>query len=250
LFDATAYIEKGEVAEVMSSGLSIVYPQDLWGVGNQRDLPSNDVIARAVKKRAAGREWVVFDIESWPLDGDEASASASIRKFRAVLEAARKADPDARFGIYGEIPRTDYAASTSPQGSPRYLAWQQRNDRVRELVDSVDALFPSLYTQFRDPAQWRRHAEEEVREARRVASGKPVYPFIWPEYHPASKLFGQEIDSQFWGTQLVTLCRVADGAVIWGGWDLKANKARVWSNGMPWWRATISFRRAHPGRCD
>jgi hypothetical protein len=241
LFDATAYTGKDEANAALAQSLSIIYPQELWGRSSQAVLPSAEAVEAAVRKRVGKYHWIVFDIESWPLEGDSLTIAESIRKFKAVLSVARQVAPRARIGIYGEIPRTDYAASTSDPKSNLFIAWQRRNNSLKELIGEVDALFPSLYTQFDRPVEWARHATQEVREARRIGEGKPVYPFIWPEYHPSSKLFGHEIDGEYWATQLSTLCLTADGAVIWGGWDLKINKARAWNPEMPWWKATLTF---------
>ncbi|MFC1608411.1 hypothetical protein ACFL47_10630, partial [Candidatus Latescibacterota bacterium] len=55
--------------------------------------------------------------------------------------------------------------------------------------------------------------------------GKPVYPFIWPEYHPSnSQRTGTDVTGPYWRRQLV-----------WGGWQ------RDWEDDAPWWIATKEF---------
>jgi len=95
------------------------------------------------------------------------------------------------------------------------MAWQAANDVVAPLVDSVDALFPSLYTFYDDQKRLGDIRAANVAEARRLAKGKPVYAFISMTYHDSSPtLAGQLIPRDYWQRQLRVLNQVADGVVI------------------------------------
>src|SRR5690606_26877227 len=99
------------------------------------------------------------------------------------------------------------------------------------LAAAVDIIFPSLYTFYDQPEQWQRYAIGNVAEARQY--GKPVYPFIWPQFHDS----GAEIPSTFWRQQLETVYAEADGLVIWS----PARGRPTWNPSAPWWQATTDF---------
>ena len=102
----------------------------------------------------------------------------------------------------------------------------------------VDALYPSLYTATTDPAEWLAIARRTISQAKRIGRGKPVRPFIWPQYHDVmrSPLAGTYIDYDYWMLQLTTIREAgAAGIVFWGGYKTK------WDDTQDWWRATLDF---------
>src|SRR5207249_9613783 len=95
---------------------------------------------------------------------------------------------------------------------------------MRSIVPFVGALDPSRYTFYDDAQGWVKYALANVAEARRIADGRPVYPFLWPQYHYSNARLGsQYIDGNLWSLELRTMYAHADGLVIWGGYDV-ANK--------------------------
>jgi len=98
----------------------------------------------------------------------------------------------------------------------------------------VEVIFPSLYTFYNDQKSWDIYAKGMIEEARRY--NKPVYVFLWPEFHVSNRILkGKEIPAKFWRHQL-ELCRgLADGIVIWGGWQER------WKEDAPWWIETKAF---------
>lgn len=203
-----------------------------------------------------------LDYEQWPVDRRRYSAAevkASIARFRLVLKHARAAQPHFKFGFYGVVPLRDY---NSPVGNnnAELQNWYQANDALQPLIDdvaksypslhsflytvqdSVDILYPSLYTFHNAPADWVKYATANIQEAKRLAKGKPVYAYIWPEYHGGGSLGGQEIDGDFWRLQLDTLKNLdIDGVVLWNG------NFATWNDDAPWWQATIDFLREQNG---
>src|SRR5262249_4133499 len=103
--------------------------------------------------------------------------------------------------------------------------------------------FPSLYTYYPDQAGWVAYAKANLSEARRLAPGKPVYCFLWPQYHDSSTLAYQFLPVDYWKLQLQTCRQYADGIVILGcvGKDGKMNGWLTWDDNAPWWQATIQF---------
>jgi hypothetical protein len=54
---------------------------------------------------------------------------------------------------------------------------------AQELARHVDAFFPSMYTFDDNQGAWARRAQSEAAEDRALAAGKPVFFYLWPQYH-------------------------------------------------------------------
>jgi len=114
------------------------------------------------------------------------------------------------------------------------------NNTFQPVANAVNVVYPSIYTFYTDQEGWKKYAIAQVAEARRLAPGKPVYAFIWPRYHESNKaLNNQYIAADFWRFQLETLYQVADGVVIWGGWQ------EPWNERADWWIQTQAFMQSH-----
>jgi AcrR family transcriptional regulator len=122
--------------------------------------------------------------------------------------------------------------------------WRADNRRLAPIAAAVDVNMPSLYAYYDDRDGWVRQAKALVCEARRY-SDKPVIAFIWPEFHPSSKPSGTAIPGDYWRLQLETLADIADGVVIWGGYDLARERAEPWDANAPWWHETLDFLARH-----
>ncbi|MBQ0958348.1 hypothetical protein KAK06_05205 [Ideonella sp. 4Y11] len=188
-----------------------------------------------------GDEPVVLDIESFNFTVDDATAQRGVDALSGVLKAFRSAAPGRSFGFYGAIPVRDYWRAMKGIGSGPYADWQAQNNRLRELARQVDIIFPSVYTFYEDRAGWVRYATAQICEARRV-SDKPVYIFIWNEYHDSNKTRQYTfLERDYWRLELETAFRLADGVVMWGGYDMGARKPRVWDEQAAWWEETKFF---------
>jgi hypothetical protein len=184
---------------------------------------------------------VVLDIEDFDANNaDPAVAADAIRRLLVIQNAFSAANSGRRFGWYSLVPGRDYWRAIRGPGSQPYRAWQRENDRLGALERRVDLIFPSLYAFYNDPAGWETYAEAQICEARRL-SRKLVYVFLWFEYHPSNQGTGRFIPPDYWRRQLETVRRYADGAVIWGGYDLANSRARTWDPQAPWWRETMAF---------
>jgi hypothetical protein len=174
---------------------------------------------------------VVIDIEHWPVDirhADEATVRQSLRKLAQVADWIHAERPGVKLGFYGVLPIRDfwtpvlYEKATRDGRKPDEKArveherWLKANALVTEyLKDHVDFVFPSLYTFYDDPAGWAVYAKANVAEARKA--GKPVYPFLWMQYHDGNaKLASQWLPREVWRQELELCRRTADGVVIWG----------------------------------
>jgi hypothetical protein len=76
---------------------------------------------------------------------------------------------------------------------------------------------PSVYTFDDDLAQWHRRLLDDLALARQIAPGKPVYPYLWPQYHEDTPKALLYLDASYWRFQLLASYRYTNGAVIWSG---------------------------------
>jgi hypothetical protein len=188
----------------------------------------------------------VIDIERWPTSPDVHKISVSaaadgIQKYATVLRWFREAAAGLQFGLYGVVPIIDYWRAIEPPSSARHLAWRADNQRAVSLTALVDALFPSLYTFYVDREGWVTYAAAQLTEAKRLSGRKPVYVFLWPQYHDSNPtLGGTYLPADYWKLELDTVRRYADGVVIWGGWG-SDDRAATWDDRAEWWTVTKAF---------
>jgi hypothetical protein len=216
-----------------------------WGPNDPHDqLPKSQKLEKWILVEKPQRQMLIVDLEAWPTEGDRTAVNATVARLAALATRIRAGGFTQPIGIYGLPPIIDYWRAVQPRNSQQFMAWQAANDVVAPLVDSVDALFPSLYTFYDDQNGWETYARANVAEARRLAKGKPVYAFILMVYHDSNPtLRGQLIPQDYWQRQLRVLSQVADGVVIWGGYKLN------WDEEAGWWLATKDFLQANLGVC-
>jgi len=203
------------------------------------DIPDEPSIRSWLSRRPALSSLVVLDVEHWPLMGDAQIVEQSLERFRSLLSRTRAVVGPRTIGYYAVLPIRDYWRATDSPSSGRFKSWQADNDKWQRLADDVDAVFPSLYTFYDDEDGWVRYAKANLKEARRLAGNKPVYAFIWPQYHESNKtLGGTFIPGPYWRLQLDTLAQYADGVLIWGGYQIK------WDENAAWWQVTREFARS------
>lgn len=241
VYDATLYKNKPDLSKYGIRPLNILYVARFYEKGEPSErMPSRDRVKKIAREAATKGEMVVIDIEHWPAKGDETVVADSVRKYTQLAKLMHEFQPELRIGFYALPPIPDYYRAISGPGSKEYTAWQKDNDRLISIAEAVDALFPSAYTFYANRQDWKRYAIEQIREARRF--GKPVYVFLWPQYHESNRLYGETyLSAEYWGLELETAREYADGVVIWGGWS-KDGPAR-WNDQAPWWRVTREFMR-------
>ena len=245
VFDGTLYAKKPDLSKHGIKPIAIV-DRGIWPANAGKDATPDPVLVKGVIQKIENTKTpVVLDFESYPLTGSDEVVSNSLSKLTSIIDAFKASAPDRKFGFYEILPIRDYWRAVEGPGKPKYIQWQKENDRLRVLDQKVDALFPSLYTFYDDKAGWIKYATAQICEARRL-SRKPVYVFLWPEYHDSNrKLGGTPIDPEFWRIQLDTARKLADGMVIWGGYDFAKKHAADWDENAGWWRSTVEFMRAN-----
>jgi hypothetical protein len=149
------------------------------------------------------------------------------RFYLATLNECKRLRPKAKWGFYG-FPYREYYVDYVPFAA----RWKDANTNdLQWMWDAVDVVFPSVYSvkitvDGRQPAAGQpentpevnaRYMSENVKEAIRVAKGKPVMAFIHFRYHPcvgkdAGKLVTDTVLRQF---AEVPKQAGAQGIMIW-----------------------------------
>lgn len=237
VYDALLHRGKPFAERLGLERMKMIYANSLWPEGHDRDEPMERFV-RWHGRRIRPGELVCINIEHWPVrNAPPDEIDQSIRKYTQVMRWLRDEAPDdARLGYYGVLPTRDYWAPVRRARGEAEPAerWERANERLKELAEHVDVVFPSLYAFYDDPEGWEVYAKANLAEAQRY--DKPVYPFLWFEYHDSNeRLKGQEIDAAFWRRQLDFCRRHADGVVLWGG------MGKRWDGDAQWWQATQRF---------
>lgn len=242
IFDATAYIGKPDLSRYGIEPIHLI-DRGLWPEGAGRSGPPDPALVRRyVESLPRDNAPIVLDLEHYDLTGTDEAAQVALTDLTRLAAAFRAIAPDRRIGYYGIIPIPDRNRALAGVGSAPHRAWQRDNDRLARLQASVDMLLPSAYTDDRDQNAWVVSTASQICEARRLSS-KPVYVFLWPEFHESSRWRGQYLDAAFWRLQLETAYRLADGVVIFGGYDIQADDPRPWNPQATWYAPTLAFIR-------
>lgn len=247
VFDGTLYGGKPNLSLHGIHPVSLAYTGQFgtqW-YKNSDALPEKNIVQQVARDAQEKNAPVVIDIEHWPLVGDANQVRASVSKYMTVLQWFKEAAPGLPVGYYGAPPIRDYWKSLKSPTSKEWASFAKENDQLRPLAESVDILFPSLYTYYTDRGGWIRYAYAQIAEARRNANGKPVYVFLWPQYHDSNpSLKGVFLPIDFWRLQLQMAKQYADGIVIWGGWGTKGRMN--WDDNAAWWKVTKEFMQKLP----
>jgi hypothetical protein len=242
VFDGTLYIGKPNLSQFGLKPITIVYSSSMWGTSSERRNPPDEGTIRTIAMQASKSAGIaVLDIENWPLSGNPSAVADSISKYRRTIQLFKQAAPSLKVGYYGVVPARNYWDAIRGRSSPKYKAWQAADNGLASIADLADILFPSLYTFYKDQNGWQKYAIEQIAEARRLAPGKPVYVFLWPQYEVSGGATVQDLPPDAWRTELETARKYADGIVIWGGWH------QAWIANAPWWLETQRFLRENSG---
>ena len=207
-----------------------------WTDGTK--LPPGSWYDAVTENLNPSHKWVLVDHEDW-FEETQAQRLATASNFATLYRGLKSRRPDLKFAFYafGIKHHSTYPAF-SPS-SPDYQAWQRMSDDYAEMLAVVDALCPTLYfwyteaddglafTQARSPGLFRGY----LTDARRLldqygAPNRPVYPYIWWRKHDASK----DLELWIWKDMLAQCKELADGFVLWGGYQQKWDAGAWWIN--------------------
>ena len=228
IFDNLFYRGKPNVAREGLVAANILYENAIWP--RREDfgtLPSRSAFEAIVRLHIANPGPLVIDIEQLPLKGAPEAARHNMETLAKLADWAHEATPGKVIGFYG----TNTLSRVAPADLPY----------ARELARHVDAFFPPMYTFDDDRAAWEKRAQAAAAEARALGPGKPVYFYLWPQYHDGTPRQFQFIDAGYWKFQLETAYRYSDGIVLW------SPSRYVWQDSTGWWSATQKFAQGlHP----
>jgi hypothetical protein len=228
-------------------GMTNIVPMSGWFFFDERPdgTYANEHVNEPLLRERVGRmltdgdAFHVMNIEHWEIDGTPAESAKSLEKLKRTLDLIHDTNPNLMIGLYRLLPMRNTTAN-SQNPDTRFEEWQAQNDRnMSVLGPSVDLLFPSLYTlhlgdELRTTEErWAAFAEENVREARRVAGGKPVIPFLALYYHPNGNLNPkgwQWIEPELLTFQLLKLDGLADGVTLYN--DRRTDWSRLVEHGI------------------
>jgi hypothetical protein len=252
LYDSLLFISKPDLSRHGLKHARTVYENELWPP--KRSAIPNEAAVRS-KARAVLAEGVtaavpvILDVEQYSVDvrldishinPDTSSVDANILKLQQIIGWFKNEAPTLQVGFFDvAAPLVGLPVSGQQPANDAELAkWKTANSYLIPFVTHVDALYPSLYTVDADPAKWVTSAQRRISEAKRIGAGKPVRPFVWPQYHDVmrSPLAGTYIDYNYWMLQLTTVRNAgASGIVLWGGYQIP------WDETQGWWHATLDF---------
>ena len=241
LFDSLLFLGKPNLKALGFEQLEVT-GSAFWVGGRPGKEPDEKAVrayARSLLER--GVQLVCLDIEHWPMypHADSLTVQGTVDKFLKIVRWMHNEAPGIQIGFYAMPPIQNYWTPVVGKLED-LMSWNRHNDELMRLGSEVDVIFPSIYTFYDDPTgdSWRTYARANIEQARKY--GKPVYVFLWPQYHDSNRtLRGQPIPAGFWRQQLETAFESADGVVIWGGWKTQ------WNSKEGWWRSTLDFLRAH-----
>lgn len=241
IFNATLYAGQPDLRPLGIHPIHVI-DRGIWRDGEGRtSLPSRSKVAELVRSLPRDGAPIVMDFEDFHLNRGAEERAFGLSRLIAIAAAFRAAAADREIGFYGYLPQRDYWRAIQNPRSAAHKAWQQENSAVAPLERQVDLLFPSVYTFYPDVKGWELYARAQICEARRL-SDKPVYVFLWPDYHPGgNEAPSSPLPAAFWRRQLVLARELADGVVIWGGWDFPRNRRKTWGPEEAWWNETRLF---------
>lgn len=230
--DDLQFRKKPSVAELgMIQGIGT---DAFWSPGHSRDSLDEAAVRREMSKWKDYPGVFYIDIENWPTCYvADSLITQSLAKYSRVIDLVREVAPRLVFGVYSLAPQFGYWPIVG--GDPaRLREWERCNERLAPLMKRVDIVFPSLYTFYDDEAGWDKYATVTLAAARRY--GKPVYAFLWPEYHDSNPVLkGKNIPGRVWRHELDLVRGNADGIFLWSVWQ------HEWDEKADWWVQTRDF---------
>lgn len=189
-------------------------------------------------------ELVTMDLETWPYY-PASKLTNTINRFLTALTYFKNVNTSSVVGFYGVPPKQAYQWSLiDPVNNPSgYYNWKLISDSLARVAKSVDVFQPSFYTYDADTASWRKMVDTTIAAIKRYSTTKPVYAYIWPQYHGGSGGGDSSlkfIDTAIWKYELRTLYDRTDGCIIWTSNKDENNKVISWDPNMMWWQAEMA----------
>ena len=231
VYDNFFYKGRPDVDPVGMIQANIIYKGAIWpNKLDEESLPDSATFQAVVRAHSVNPGPIILDVEDLPLRGSKKTIKAHLKILLTLADWAHAAAPGKVIGYYGTntLSRIDHNA----------------RPYARQLAQHVDAFFPSLYTFSPDRKQWLARAIPLIKEDRALAHGKPLYCYLWPQYHDGTPQQFVYIDASYWLFQLQFSYRLCDGVVIWGPSKFP------WQDSTGWWQTTQQFVQSLPHPTD
>jgi hypothetical protein len=220
----------------------IVYEQFLYDQNEDRKQAIKQSriqrVAHRIRRTLSPGSFVQLDIEGWH-ESDPRQQGWVRQQYLTTIQRFKTELPEYQLGYYRIVP---VWAHWDMHKNPRLKEqWHKENSHRVPIAEQADVLYPALYTYHKDPEKWTWTAKQVMQKAREMANGKPVIPFIWPMFHPSSDVGGggdTPLSEAYFAKQLELVYQYADGVIIWND-----GTRALWSDDLPWWRATERFIR-------
>jgi hypothetical protein len=223
--------------------LNLINETSLFTSSTDESPDTSKVAALAVQAAAMTGVPACLDIEAWSYTNS--ALASTIDSFMTVIDVFKEHDPNG-LGFYGVVPNDAYNwTNIGPLGSTNYLNWQQLNIALTPIAQQVAMFFPSFYTFDDDTDSWKDFVSATLSELHKYNVNKPVYAFLWPQYHDGTPDQYQFIDTAVWRCELETLYPQVNGIVLWSSSKVLPGVSNVWDPTWPWWITTQAFMAEH-----
>ncbi|MEM7576851.1 MAG: hypothetical protein AAF328_05180, partial [Planctomycetota bacterium] len=165
--------------------LHVVYGAHIWHSADEDHSYAREDRIRAIARSIEPGTTVCYDIEHWRMKVGSDTFEQELQNFLDIVRWTKEENPTLQVGFYSMLPELRPDVAQLPETHPRWDEFYALIESRQPLIEAVDVIFPWLYTMIdvEDIDQWELWAEKSVRESRRIAPGKPVYPFLWFRYH-------------------------------------------------------------------
>lgn len=206
-----------------------------------RDNPSERIIRERVEKLDDDL-FYAMNLEHWPIEMErsEDEIRDSLDKLKRTADWLHKYNPNLMIGFYRLMPLRELVKAYQGEGTEAHAEWQRRNDVISEaLGNSVDVLFPSVYVVHlgeegtTTEERWADYVGENIREAERIADGKPLLTFSALYYHSnagGNQKGWQWLEPELVLFQLMYLRKHVDGIVLYN--DLRTSWQAIEDQGI------------------
>ncbi|WP_310719010.1 hypothetical protein [Streptomyces lydicus] len=178
-------------------------------------LPPKGAYQKLVRQHLANPGPLVLDYETLYLKGTPEVAKRHFRKLSTLLTWTREVAPHKQIGVWDLLGNT---------GRPYYPLG-------RTLAAHEDVFLPSLYTSSTDSeASWQHRLDKARAQAKQIAPGKPVYPFLWPQFRDRPGA-GRYVSPALWSYELRACSKATNAVVLWGGGQ-HGNRNTAWLDAL------------------
>ncbi len=187
-------------------------------------IPHNkvDAIRKAIKNYP--NKHVIIDIEKWDLSEGAQKYADTIDLFKMPWKYISQywAGPSEYWPVQYKRVGNDQRELLDVE---RYNAWKERSKKMKIILDTAYASYPSFYTFYGEWKNneiwvgiewWKSFVIENIKESRRLNPGKKVIPFLWPRWHDSDpEKAWTYIPDEYWLEELRIVREHADGMIIW-----------------------------------